>query len=521
MAVDSSNKKKTNNKRNVNKMDIVKEKNDDIFLDKTTVFEDLKEKLSNDINKVENSLEKKDYKYLKIIFGIIIFLFFMFYLLLPKIYIKGDKEISIRYNTEYIDKGYTAKFLLKDISKNISVKNEVDPSKIGSYKVKYYIKVGPIEIKKNRIVHVIDDVIPEISTEGNEIKVCPGKEVTEISYKATDEYDGDITNKVISNYTSDLISLYVKDSSNNETKKEITVIHEDKEAPKINLLGNDTIYLSVGSKYNEPGYKAIDNCDGDITSKVVVSGTVGGQAGIYKLTYSVTDDAGNKTDVTRTVRVYNYNLYNSGTIGNGTIYLTFDDGPNQGTTNVILDVLKEEGIKATFFVTCNGPDSLIKRIYDEGHTLALHTATHDYAYVYSSVDNYFNDLNRVSNRVKNVTGIESKIIRFPGGSSNTVSRRYSSGIMTTLTSMVLDKGYRYFDWNVDSMDASSARNSSNVYNNVTSHLSKNRANVVLMHDTKAMTRDAIRDIIHYGKANGYVFNKIEMDTYMIRHGVNN
>ena len=164
---------------------------------------------------------------------------------------------------------------------------------------------------------------------------------------------------------------------------------------------------------------------------------------------------------------------------------------------------------------------MIKRIYDEGHTVALHTASHDYSYVYSSVDNYFNDLNKVANRVKNITGVDAKIIRFPGGSSNTVSRNYSNGIMSTLTGMVLDKGYRYFDWNVDAMDASSARSSSDVFYNVTGHLSGSRANVVLMHDTKAITRDALRDIIKFGKDNGYSFSKITMDTYMVRHSVNN
>ena len=156
-----------------------------------------------------------------------------------------------------------------------------------------------------------------------------------------------------------------------------------------------------------------------------------------------------------------------------------------------------------------------------GHTLALHICTHDYSYIYSSVDNYFNDLNRVRTRVKNITGYDAKIIRFPGGSSNIVSRRYTYGIMSTLTGMVLDKGYRYYDWNVDSNDAGGANTSNQVYNNVVNYLSYNRSNVVLMHDVKYQTRDALRDIIRYVKNNGYTFSKIDMDTYMVRHGVNN
>ncbi len=520
MAVGSSKEKKRKTKEDTSlkEPEEVKEedkqKQEEVFDDKTTVFEDL---VTEVIKKKE---QKRNYKWLKISVGILLFLLLIGYLLLPKIYLHGDRELTIRYNEVYSEPGYNAKFLFKDITKQLVVKDNID-NKLGSYSVLYSFDVGPLKIKKTRIVKVIDDVKPEIEVESDSIKVCPNTKVNEITFKALDEYDGDITDKVVSNYLEDKILLFVKDNSDNEITKEIPIIYEDSENPKINLKGNGTIYLSVGSRYNEPGYTASDNCDGDITSKVIVSGSVGGSAGTYKLTYTVTDAAGNKAEVYRTVMVYNYNLYNSGTIGNGTIYLTFDDGPNNGTTNVILDILRDEGIKATFFVTCSGPDSLIKRMYDEGHTVALHTATHDYAYVYSSVDNYFADLNRVSDRVKRITGIDAKIIRFPGGSSNTVSRQYSRGIMTTLTSMVLDKGYRYFDWNVDSNDAGSARNSSDVYNNVTRNLSKNRANVVLMHDIKAMTRDALRDIIHYGKGNGYTFGKIEMDTYMIRHSVNN
>ena len=119
------------------------------------------------------------------------------------------------------------------------------------------------------------------------------------------------------------------------------------------------------------------------------------------------------------------------------------------------------------------------------------------------------------------------MIRFPGGSSNTVSRKYSQGIMTVLTNEVLNRGYRYYDWNVDASDAwQCAKNSvsdkkSCVYNNVVNNLSKNKANIVLMHDVKYHTMNALRDIIHYGKENGYTFEALQMDTAMVRFKVNN
>ena len=189
--------------------------------------------------------------------------------------------------------------------------------------------------------------------------------------------------------------------------------------------------------------------------------------------------------------------------------------------------MKKTNVRATFFVTNNGPDSLIKRIHDDGHSIGLHTASHNYEKIYSSVDNYFNDLYSVSDRVKRITGEESKIIRFPGGSNNTVSKKYSEGIMTFLTNEVLIRGYRYYDWNVDASDAwQCAKNSVSdkkkcVYNNLVNKLSKNKANIVLMHDIKKHTADSIEDIIKYGKDNGYDFEAITSDTAMIRFRVNN
>ena len=204
------------------------------------------------------------------------------------------------------------------------------------------------------------------------------------------------------------------------------------------------------------------------------------------------------------------------------IAMTFDDGPRSGTTDIILNILKEENVKATFFVTNSGPDDLIKRAYDEGHAVGLHTASHDYSVVYASGDSYFNDLKLVSERVKRITGEESKLIRFPGGSSNTISRKYSPGIMSYLTQEVVKRGYRYYDWNIDSRDAEGGRfNADEITKFVTSKLSHDKVNMVLMHDIKVTTMEALRNIIRYGKENGYVFDKIGPYTDMVMQHVNN
>lgn len=205
----------------------------------------------------------------------------------------------------------------------------------------------------------------------------------------------------------------------------------------------------------------------------------------------------------------------------GVVYLTYDDGPGDYTA-ALLDVLQKYDVKATFFVTGRGTDDLIKREYDEGHTVALHTWSHNYAYLYSSVANYYADLQQISDRVKNITGEESKLIRFPGGSSNTVSKRYDgrSRIMSTLTRDVEAKGYAYFDWNVDSDDAGRANSADVVYANVINRL-KPGANVVLQHDIKPYSVEAVERIIQWCNDNNYVFEPLTKDSPTVHHGVNN
>ena len=487
-----------------------------------------KEAINELINSLEDLIKLKEQETLKkhkkpIILYILptLLLCIVIYLLFPKINLSGDKVVTISYHDKYQEAGYKSTYLLKNNTNDLKINSNLKENKVGKYTITYYVDYKLFKITKERIINIVDDIPPSIKIDSNPLKICPKEEINNLKFEAIDEYDGDLSNKVIKELNDDILSLSVKDNSNNLYKTEVNIIREDTESPSITLKGNNPMHLNIGVSYNEPGYEAIDNCDGDLTDKVTVNGTVSTRAGTYKLTYTVEDETGNKAEVVRTVIVRSPYLYNNGTIGTGTIYLTFDDGPKEGTTNIILDILKEEGIKATFFVTCNGPDYLIKRIVDEGHTIALHTATHDYQYVYSSVDNYFADLNRVSNRVKNITGIESKIIRFPGGSSNTISRHYQQGIMSTLTGMVLDKGYRYYDWNVDSNDAGGANYRSQVYSNVVNNLRYNRGNVVLMHDVKYQTRDALRDIIKFGKENNFKFDKITMNTYMVRHSVQN
>ena len=179
----------------------------------------------------------------------------------------------------------------------------------------------------------------------------------------------------------------------------------------------------------------------------------------------------------------------------------------------IMDILAKYDAKATFFVTGRNQDYnyLIKDAYNAGHTIALHTYSHEYSTVYASVDAYFDDLNKVGQMVKKEIGFVPHYIRFPGGSSNTVSRRYCQGIMSTLTKEVVEKGYQYYDWNGDSTDASGnhvavdklIRNGTSCHDNNV---------MILCHDTQAKdtTVQALPAIIEHYKNLGYTFKELMM-----------
>lgn len=480
----------------------------------------------------KNSHQSKTMMKRNIKIGIIIFLVFLVIgfgcvFVFPTIKIKGKSVIELNVYDIYKDEGIIVKTLNKGIEDDLDVDGFVDNTKLGTYKITYKIKQGPFTTKGLRKVKVVDKVQPVITLDGDqEIEICPTFEFEEIGYKASDNYDKDITDKVTTKVSDEKVEYYVKDSSGNIGQATRLLKRVDNEKPTITLKGNSTIYVDKNSSYTDPGYEAQDNCDGNITSNVIVDSKVNTSvSGTYEVTYTVKDSLGNETKVVRTVYVKQEKVnIPSGTYKSGMIYLTFDDGPSN-VTSQILDILNEKGVKATFFVinTSDNYNHLIKREYDEGHTVALHSYTHNYANIYSSVDSYWQDLNKISDKVHSITGQSAKIIRFPGGSSNTISRHYSIGIMSTLSNEVLSRGYHYFDWNVDCGDAGGARTSDTVYKNVVNNLSHNKTNVVLMHDfnNNYITVNALRNIIDYGLNNGYTFASIDMETPMVTHRILN
>ena len=433
-----------------------------------------------------------------------------------------DKDVKVEVFKEYSDKKLDICYgsLIKCKNINYETNGEVDINTVGDYKLEYSFNVDKKVKKLIRTVHVYDDTLPEIINE-EVITVCKNGNMVDTKYSAHDNYDGDLTDKVELINENDKYYLSVNDSSNNNYKLEVKTKEYDGE-PSLSLKGNNPLYLVKGSKYNEPGYTATDKCDGDLTSNVKVTNNINSsKTGSYTVTYTLTNN--NKTVTKkRTVKVITNTSYNVPATGSKIIYLTFDDGPGAYTTK-LLNILDKYNVKATFFVTNQFSNSnylkLISREASSGHTVCIHSYTHNYN-IYKSVDAYFNDLNKMNNVIEQKTGKKSNCVRFPGGSSNTVSRKYAKGIMKTLTNELGNRGYRYYDWNLSSGDAGGTTSSKGVYNNVVRNLKGGTYNI-LMHDIKSYTVNAVEDIIKYGLANGYKFLPITSSSPTFRQRVNN
>lgn len=183
------------------------------------------------------------------------------------------------------------------------------------------------------------------------------------------------------------------------------------------------------------------------------------------------------------------------------VYLTFDDGPSI-YTNKILDILKEYDIKATFFVT--GKDEpeyteLYQRIVEEGHTLGMHSYSHNYSELYASTESFINDFEKLQNYLYEITGVESKVYRFPGGSNSASGLGDIQGMIDYLD----EQGVAYFDWNVTSKDSTTPMLSAEqIVDNCTQNIDYYNNAFILLHDSKerSSTVEALPQIIEKIKA---------------------
>ena len=415
---------------------------------------------------------------------------------------------------------------IKPVSLNPKIAGHVNTNQIGTHQVKYVAQKWGYHASLIQNIVVIDNKAPTIELQRNEnYYVMPGEEYIEEGYRAIDEYDGDITDKVIKTQEGNIITYTVKDSSGNTASVQREIQYRDPIKPEIALVGDENFTLISGDLYIDPGAVATDNCDGDITHKITITGAVNTYVlGTYTILYEVSDSFGNKASITRNVTVIENKPEQIEPVAgkNGkTIYLTFDDGPGPYTEE-LLDVLKKYDVEATFFVVGkNCTAEILKRMAEEGHAIGLHSTNHNYSIIYKSEDAFVADLLKMQKQVEEMSGIKTYLLRFPGGSSNTISKNYSIGIMKKLTKKVQELGFQYFDWNVDSEDASRAKDAETVIKNIKKGVEPFTSSIVLQHDIKDYSVAAVEEIIIWGLENGYTFAKLDVTSPAAHHPTNN
>ena len=295
----------------------------------------------------------------------------------------------------------------------------------GDYTITYRTSTMFRAYETERVVHVTDQTAPVIrlvQREGYRCSWLDGYE--EEGYTAEDNVDGDLS------------SLVQVENRGEEWLYTVTD------------AGEETLSVPASYTYEDPGATALDGEGRDLSQYIHCDGevipTVPGE---YELCYWLENARGDRVEAIRHVTVEP--LKNPDVIDpeGKIIYLSFDDGPGPYTDR-LLDILERYNVKASFFVTGLEPDyaDCIGRAFREGHSIGAHSASHDYKAIYANEEAFFEDLNAVQELIHAQTGEYTALCRFPGGSSNTVSR-FNRGIMSRLTKAVTERGCRYFDWN--------------------------------------------------------------------------
>ena len=199
------------------------------------------------------------------------------------------------------------------------------------------------------------------------------------------------------------------------------------------------------------------------------------------------------------------------------VYLTFDCNPGENT-EAILDILARYNLKATFFVVGDETgenDAIYQRIVNEGYTLGMNSYSNQYSSIYSSTQSFEEDYTKISNFIYEKTGIESKLYRFPGGSSN----RISNVNMAEFVRILNQKGVVYFDWNVSAGDTAVDYTVDDVISNVTEGIMQYKTSVVLLHDddNKMVTAEALEPLINKLKKMHADILPIDENTYVVQY----
>lgn len=192
------------------------------------------------------------------------------------------------------------------------------------------------------------------------------------------------------------------------------------------------------------------------------------------------------------------------------VYLTFDDGPSHITRD-IMDILKKNRVKATFFILGSTmkeeEKEYLKQMVDDGHTIGIHTFSHNYKEIYSSVEAFLEDFYEDYKLIYDITGVQVNIFRFPWGSYN----MYNKSIRDELIGEMERRGFTYYDWNVSAEDSVGNPTEYRIKQNVLKDLSRYEEPIILMHDSaiNRLTARSLPDIIKKIQDKGYVFDTLE------------
>ena len=468
------------------------------------------------------------------IFAVSLYIILTFITAKPIIEFSSGDSATVEVFKTYSDEEVVAsvKFpLLFGAKAKLSVEKTgvINTNVLGPQNIEYETSYLGKKTSAVRTVTVVDTTPPIISFEEDFYVYGDDNPINEVddvkfSFAASDNYEGELTQKVEKKIEGALFILTVCDSSGNTARAEVKLIKADNTGPDITLNGNSTIFLPINTKYEELGFTVSDDSGVDMTDRVKINNQVNMQKnGTYPVTYTVFDDAGNVSTVVRKVVVYggaNKDDYDTVDPNGKVIYLTFDDGPG-AYTEELLGILENYGVKATFFVTNQFPkyEYVIGKIHEAGHVVAVHTATHDWS-IYDSVENYLKDFNKMNAIIEKYTGAPTRFFRFPGGTSNTVSKSHCKGIMTKLSQLMTESGYIYYDWNVGSEDTS-LTDPSAIINKLIGQVKNRKNSVILCHDIKKHTIAAMPGFIEYGLKNGYTFKVISEETPTVQFKPNN
>lgn len=412
---------------------------------------------------------------------------------------------------DYISKRY--------VDKEVIVDGVVNTELLGHYELTYQYD----KIKANLSISVVDNKAPVLTFK--EVIGVEGETYAPEDFVEKVEDDSKVTLKFIKEYEFNTVGkkevgIEAIDEYNNKTIEKINIEIEKKDDVPPVLVGLDSISSDAGSPIDYySGVSIVDNLDEGPQFSVDVSQVNENVAGHYEAIYNVTDRQGNTASYSREIIINKINPN-----GQKIVYLTIDDGPSYNTPE-ILDILNRYHAKATFFVTGMCPEyfDYIKLAHDAGHTIGMHTYSHNYAEIYSSDEAYINDMNRITDVIEGQIGYRPNIFRFPGGSSNTVSTNYNSGIITRLSDYASRNGLIYYDWNSDIGDGNAGMLEADLITRAVETGYGGQRLVMLMHDGRGSVESvkALPDIIEYYQSQGYEFKAIDNTSPTSHHRIAN